>query len=49
MRADVLVVHTVRGDTMEVKVGEGEEAVVQQWLALVLGGAAAADPTAGVR
>jgi hypothetical protein len=49
MRADVLLVHTVRADTVEVTIGEGEEATVERWLALVLGGEAAADPTAGIR
>jgi hypothetical protein len=49
MRADALVINTVSTDTVEVVVGEGEEATVERWLALVLNGEAAASPTLGIR
>jgi len=49
MRADVLVIRTVATDTVEVEVGEGENAVVERWLALVFHGDAAANPAIGIR
>ena len=61
MRADVLVVRSVSADTVEVEVeveaegevevreGEGGQATAEQWLALVLKGEAAANPSVGIR
>ncbi len=49
MRADALLINTVSADTVEVEVGEGDEVVVERWLALVLNGEAAANPAVGIR